>query len=114
VADTVIEIPAGNDVVIPFGPDAETGPTDITGWTIRFQIRKRPDSTDYIVTKQTGGGGVSPINAPIGDYNVALASTDTAALNLGDYFFCAERIDPGHWTLLDSGVLRLLPPRHVA
>jgi hypothetical protein len=114
VADTVLEIPLGNDVVVPFGPDPADAPVDISGWTIRFQVRKRHDSTDYLITKQTGGGGVAVVNGPVGDFEVTLASTDTAAYTAGDYFFCAERIDPGHRTLLDSGVLRLLPPRHVA
>jgi hypothetical protein len=112
VATTLLMSP-GQDGYIDF--QADVPPVGgIAGWTIRFQIRTSRKSTTGLVTKTTGGGGITVLDSLLGIYRVNLQSVDTRNFSLGDYYFCTERVDVDGWEPLEDGVFRFRPPLWVA
>jgi hypothetical protein len=82
---------------------------DITGWALTFTLRKNYDTLPILITKTVGFG--ITLTTPIdGEYKVALASADTAALPTGTYLYDIQRTDAGFKTVVQIGSITLLPP----
>lgn len=88
----------GEDVDLEF---QLSPPTDCTGWTVSLKVAP------------TLGGSVSTtksatlVDGPRGRFRVALASADTASLDVGRHVWDARRTDSGSETTLAEGTLDL-------
>jgi len=61
-------------------PDGTAQP--LTGWTIRFIVKRRPGDPDNeaVITKTTADGGIQITDAAQGLYTVPITPADTAGL----------------------------------
>lgn len=83
-------------------------PTNITGWSLQFTLRKQYGDAAALLTK-TIGAGITVTDATNGVFKVALASADSAGLELKAYVYDIQRTDAGNRTVLTIGNLTLLP-----
>ena len=85
---------------------------DVTGWSLAWYVRTMGDSDKKILTKATGGSGVTIT----GSYNsdpdtntqrvgVAVADTDIENFQPGKYQHALWRTDAGNETVLSYGTL---------
>lgn len=95
----------GEDKTLEFTMDPVE---DITGWSIKFAVRKTIEVLPILITKTTGGGTVVIVNGPAGIFDVIMDSADTASLPVGDYLFDVQRTDSGEFSMLATGTLTLL------
>jgi len=82
--------------------------TNITGWALQFTVRKQYGDAAAVLTK-TEGAGITITDATNGVFKVALASADTAGLELRACVFDIQRTNAGSHTVLTIGNLTLLP-----
>lgn len=68
---------------------------DLTGRTLRLQVRTTPDAEDALITKATGGGGITILDQEdnLGQAKVAFEADDTADLEVGTYWWDVIEID---------------------
>lgn len=83
---------------------------NITGWALKFTVRKTLNVLPILITKVIGAGQIVITNGPNGEFEITLASVDTASATPGDYFFDIQRTDAGFKSELGIGVLTLLQP----
>jgi hypothetical protein len=88
----------GEDIVLDF---ALPVPTNITGWTIAFQLAARVGGTVLIAKAAV------IVNAVQGTFRVTLDSADTASLSPGVYPWDCRREDAGAKATLADGWLTL-------
>lgn len=80
----VVKVIQGEDKVINLRLRDENGdPFDISTATLIKAIFKKADGT--LLTKQTGGSGVSIVNGPAGKLTVDLDDSDTILLKVGEF-----------------------------
>jgi hypothetical protein len=82
--------------------------TNITGWTIKFTVRKNYNDPTALITK-TVGSGITVTDATNGVFTITIASADTSGLDLRAYAFDVQRTSAGNRTVLTIGNLTLLP-----
>lgn len=75
-------------------------PTNITFWSIQFQLMKRFDSNSPLEVKSVASGfnnasGINIINGPGGQFYVNQPSLDVSGLPDGAYAYSVRRTDPG-------------------
>jgi hypothetical protein len=85
-----------------------TPATNITGWTLRFSLKKQYADAAALITKSSGAG-LTITDAANGVFKVTLTSADSAALDLGNYVYDIQRIDSSSRTVLTIGNLTILP-----
>lgn len=78
---------------------------DLTGYSIRMQVRQRPESNEVFLSLATGGNGITITDAENGIFQLSLTATQTAALTaVGGYYYDLELEDAsGHVTRLLEG-----------
>jgi hypothetical protein len=81
---------------------------DITGYSLRFSVVSTLDSATKWVTKTTGGGGITVVDAATGHITIAMDSADTQSVPAGGYFYDLWRSDASDRPLT-VGKFRLLP-----
>ncbi len=92
-----------------------TNPTNITGWSVEFQVKKRFDSCSGRITKSAdatffnGQSGITFTNAAQGRFNVTINSVDTSGFDFGNYAYSIERQNAGNRTVLTTGFFLLYP-----
>ena len=85
-------------------------PTNIGGWNIVFDVRKRPGSVSGIIVKSCASGfagsgnasGITVTGSAEGRVEITINSQDTSGL-AGNYAFTVERRDSGYHTVLSRG-----------
>lgn len=82
--------------------------TVITGWTLAFKLRKTFGDT-VLVTKTTGGSGITITDATNGVFTVTIPKASTQDLDARAYVFDVARTDSGFQKILTIGALTLLP-----
>lgn len=84
----------GDDQSLSFAAKQSDGTTalDLTGATVKWKLSRTPQ-TAALVTKQTGGSGITVDSAASGTFTVTLESADTATLARGRYYHETQVID---------------------
>lgn len=101
----------GEDKVFPFTIYQKTAlgvltstPQDITGWAIRWDMRRSDSESDPVVLmKATGGSGIAITSGVSGQGEISIADTDTDALTARVYRHGLKRTDDGSETVLLFG-----------
>ena len=104
-----------NDITVRFTARDSTGnPVNITDFTILWEVKKSYLSA-ALITKSTGGHGITITNTTGGNFTVALAAADTKTLEPGSYLHQATLTDTfGNSVSLTglggtTGVFKLIP-----
>lgn len=88
--------------------DANGDPMDLNGATIRWQAARSVNSRPPLIEKSIGSG-ISVTNAALGQFDVALAATDTENLR-GALYHEAEIIDDqGNVITVIAGTMTVTP-----
>ena len=66
---------------------------DFTAYTGKLQIRATPSDVNVLLTKTTGGAGITLGNA-VSNILVEITDTDTATLGVGKFFYDLELTAP--------------------
>lgn len=98
---TFNEMWAGNSLTVPLTiTDPAGAAVDLASSAVVWQLAISP-ADPALVTKSTGGGGVTIIDAAAGECEITLDPADTADL-AGVYYQEAQVTDPaGHVTTVD-------------
>lgn len=81
-----------------------TTPQAITGWALRWDVRRYDSEADpAVLSKSTAGGTITITDGPNGQGQIALADTDTDALPSRVYRHALKRVDDGSETVLLFG-----------
>jgi hypothetical protein len=102
VPEQNIRIIQSQDLILQFTMAA---PTDITGWSISFQVLTALGGTVSI--SKSVGSGITIADAARGIVQVTLAKADTNGLGIQDYVWMLKRTDAGFNTVLARGELTL-------
>lgn len=78
---------------------------DITGWTLEWILRGSNGAV--ALSKATGGNGITIVNGAAGRCDVAIADTDTEALDPGVYVHALARSNAGLEDVLTFGDFHL-------
>lgn len=87
--------------------DAANAPVNLSGFTIKMQVRPTKSSTQVLVELSTANGRVVITDAAAGKFRLALTAAETAALNpstAGVYDILLTRPDGVVTRLLEGGV----------
>lgn len=113
--DIATELPIGGQSTIPYlatKPDpadstnkSKSTPFNLTGYTLRFTLKARPEpGPPYVIQKDSGGlGGVTISDATNGIASISFLSTDTLNLAAGVYFFDIVAVNGAVQVPLDRG-----------
>ena len=102
----------GEDKAIPFEiyTDDEVTIQDVTGFTMRWVLRKRKDDDAILLDKTTAGATITITGSYNADpdtntqrVNVIIADTDTEHFQPGRYYHTLKRTDAGFATVLSYG-----------
>lgn len=97
----------GADKILRFTVVDAAGATQIiTGWTVRFTMAKHVED-DPLITKATGGSGISLSNPTEGILDVSIVAADTEDMNPGTYYYSLWRTDSGAADVLAYGYAKL-------
>jgi hypothetical protein len=88
--------------VVRQGPNDSDPVQNITGWTLRWELRADPGSADAILVK-TSGAGIVITDAVNGVCEVTINRTDTQALSPDTYFYTLARTTAGAFSVLAHG-----------
>ncbi len=87
---------------------AQTGGLrDVSGWTVRFNVRDSHDASGTRIALSTLTSGVSLSNPTAGEITVALTGSQTGGVPAGSYRYTLGRVDSGSETVLAEGAFRL-------
>ncbi|MBM4069628.1 MAG: hypothetical protein FJ271_11855 [Planctomycetes bacterium] len=100
--EQTIRIVRSQDLTLVF---SMAPPQEVTGWSMRFQVRDSIGGTIRIT--KTVGSGITISDAGRGVCQVALAKADTQALDAQDYVWELRRYDAGNEISLARGQLIL-------
>ncbi len=94
----------GEDRIFRFTVVDELGAAqDISTFALEWVLRLRPNSTNAVITKTTGGGGIAITDGPNGVCEVTIDDTDTLSLAPEKYFHTLRRSDAGSEVVLAFG-----------
>lgn len=82
-------------------------PTNITGWGLKFSVRRRFNTA--VLFSKTIGSGITVTNAALGEATILVSAADTANLEWGKYRFDVLRTDNANSDVLTIGQFILLP-----
>lgn len=93
-------------------PDTPGAPINITGFTIRMQVRTGSKTGTLVIDINTGGGGIVITDGPNGQFQLNVPAATTAALTASQFspqaFYDLEIVDlSGVVTRLLEGTVRL-------
>ena len=81
-----VRIVKNNSITLQFlVKDKNEVPLNITDFIIKWQVKKTFKS-EALITKSTGGHGISIIDAPNGAFSIVINAADTIDLPQGSYF----------------------------
>jgi len=84
---------SGDDKVLTVTvTDGSGTATNLTGATINYELQALPPDGVALLTKTTGGGGISITDAAAGTFEITIAAADTASLS-GVYFHECQVVD---------------------
>ena len=91
-----------------------TPPTNIGGWSLRFQLMNRYDGVSGIIKRYSASGydglsGITLTNSGTGSFNIQLYGKDMSGLDVKNYSYVVERLTSGSRTVLAEGYLSMLP-----
>lgn len=100
-----------NDIAFEFTVYQEDGngvlsttPQDITGYGLRWDLRKTPTTAGIpILSKSTDDGQITILDGPNGICSVAIDAEDTEALKARLYAHALKRTDTGSQLVLAEG-----------
>lgn len=82
---------------------------NITGWSLKFTVRKTLGVLPILITK-TVGSGITITDAANGKFDISMLNADTTAAAPDNYFFDIQRTDAGFHSELGIGTLTLIAP----
>lgn len=94
---TNIRVFAETDKVLLFSPSEDQEDTDITGWTIEFNVKHHYDDEEALITENAVI--VSPL---AGTFRVTLSKVNLT-LDPDTYYFEAARVDTGQEEVIAFG-----------
>ena len=94
----------GEDVTIQVTVTGE----NITSWSLAFALA-RGHGSDSVITKVTGGTGITITDGANGIFEITLDDGDTDALETGGYVWDVKRTDGGQEAVVAYGALNLKP-----
>ncbi len=78
--------------------------TNISGWSLMFELGVLPfDNTAALITKTTAGGGITIVDALNGIFRVLLTKAETDPLGALNYYHEIRRIDVNDEALISYG-----------
>jgi len=80
-----------------------TTPQDISGWTLRWDMRRSDNEADPAVLTKATGSGIAITSGPNGQGTITIDDTDTDTLAPRLYRHALKRADPGSETVLLYG-----------
>jgi hypothetical protein len=80
-----------------------TTPQNITGWSLRWDMRRSDNEADPPVISKTTGAGIAVTSGPNGQGTITIDDADTDALVPRLYRHSLKRTDPGSETELLFG-----------
>jgi len=88
--------------------DSDDIPVNITGYTVRMQIRENADDEETIVDISTTEGSIALTTPASGIFTITLSATVTATLTFNRAIYDIEMVAPaGTVTRLLQGAVRL-------
>lgn len=81
--------------------DSDGAPVDLSGYTVRMQVRSKPESPSLIVSLTTENGRIT-VDGPGGTITLHLSAEETDDLPAGGHVYDLELVNSG------GDVLRLL------
>jgi hypothetical protein len=91
-----LEIPLGTDwerTLTWYSDEAKTLPMDLTGYTARMDIRRKPSSSTYLSRLTTENGGIT-LGGVNGTIALSISNADTTDMPPGTAVGQLEMIDP--------------------
>lgn len=76
---------------------------DITGWALRWDLRRSDSEGDPVVLTKATGSGIAITNGAQGEGTITLVDTDTDSLSPRVYRHALKRTDDGSETVLLFG-----------
>lgn len=93
----------GEDKVFEFTVvDSDGAAQNITGWSLEWVLRQRPDRDAAVLTK-TDGNGIALTTPASGICQVTITDADTLALSPGSYYHTLRRDDDNTEAVLSFG-----------
>jgi len=84
-------------------------PLNLTGYTIRMQVRPNVRSADVLIALNNSNGRIT-VNAAAGEFTLALSAAETAALSFNDGVYDIELQSPsGDVIRLAQGLVKVSP-----
>lgn len=85
----------GEDKVFPFTIYQSDGVTrqSITGWSLQYTVRDAATYPTPVITRATGGSGITITNGAQGEGEVLIRAVDSARLSPGLYWHRIKRTD---------------------
>jgi hypothetical protein len=100
----------GEDKVFPFTIYQKTSagvltttPQDITGWSMKWEMRRSDGAADPVVLSKTTSAGIAITSGPSGTGTITIDDTDTDSLDPRLYRHSLKRTDAGSETVLLYG-----------
>ena len=89
-------------------------PTNISGWSIKFEVQHRFGGTSGLITKSCASGynnvsGLNVTNGAQGVMQISIGATDMSGLPYGNYSYTIVRTTSGQVTPLAGGYILLNP-----
>lgn len=87
----------GEDKIFPFTIYQTDGvtPQNTTGWSVQYTVRDGATHPTPVITRATGGTGITWTNATVGEGEVLILATNSSRLSPGKYWHRIKRTDPG-------------------
>lgn len=87
----------GEDKIFPFTIYQADGTTrqDITGWALQYTVRDGATHPSPVITKATGGLGITITDADEGEGEVLILAANSSRLSPGKYWHRIKRTDSG-------------------
>lgn len=84
-----------------------TTPQDISGWSLRWDLRRSHQEGDPVVLSKSTAAGITISDGPNGQGQIAIADTDTDSLSPRLYYHALKRTDADSETVLLQGFATL-------
>ncbi len=106
----IIEVARGEDRTLQLTiKDAAGAVVDITGATVTFTVRRRPQDPVLIEKDNSGLGGVTLVDAANGRADIDIQDTDTGPLNVSDYKYDVflQQADTTRTQVIEPSIFRI-------
>ena len=89
VYNTIIEKGATFNLTVTY-TDASAVPVDLTGWTVRMQVRETPADSSPILTSEGGSPTIVHTKNSSGVITATISATNTAAITVTTAYYDIE------------------------